>query len=137
MPSPLVPASPDLLTPWADLLAAELPGVDLGTKRPSTVENLSRPFVRLLNLGGPWRYYQFWYPRLLTETYAPDKLEARTLDATVARVTASLAGTGGRPDGQPGFYITASDLDSQGADSEVDGIPVVLTQALLCVQVYP
>lgn len=109
----------------------------VGTKRPSTVENLTRPFVRLVVLGGPWRYYQFWYPRILTETYAPDKYQARRVDALAARATADLAGYGARPGTPDGFYITESTLDSQGADSEVDGIPVVLTQALLCVQVYP
>ena len=45
-----------------------LPGVDVGPKRPANVENLSRPFVRINSLGGPWRYVALWYPRLITES---------------------------------------------------------------------
>lgn len=138
MPSALIPTSPDLLTPWRSDILSVLPGVDVGVKRPADVENLNRPFVRLVQLGGPWSFaHSVWEPRVLTEVFAPSAQEAHRIDATVARVTASLAGSGGKPGQPPGWYITASDLESQGAQSTIDGQPVVVTTAYLCVQVWP
>lgn len=124
------PRSPELLAPLRQLILARLPDVDVGPKRPANVENLARPFVRINNLGGPWRYVALWYPRLITESWAPTVLEARELDAEVALALADLVGYDG-----PDFYITQSELDSQGADSTIDGNPVVITQASLVVQV--
>lgn len=128
----MIPRSPDLLTAWRGLLVAALPDADVGPKRPADVTNRQTPFVRITTVGGPWRWNALWFPRLVAETWAVTVLEARDIDATVAQVTADMAGFIG-----PNFYITEAVLDSQGADATIDGSPVVITQASLCVQVDP
>lgn len=137
-----IPLSPDLLTPWRqrilqDLAAAGI-SADVGPKRPADVENLAGGFVRIMCLGGPWRARALWYPRLATESWAPSVLDARKLDAVVARTTARLLGfeQPPTPTYPVGFFISDCSLDLQGADQAIDGHPMVLTTTgPLCVQV--
>ena len=136
-----IPLAPDLLSLWRARILADLAeaGIvaDVGPKRPADTANLGGRFVRIMCLGGPWRARALWYPRLAAESWAPTVLQARELDAMVARATARLAGVEQPPTAdRVGFFISHCALDLQGADQSIDGHPLVLTTTEpLCVSV--
>lgn len=137
-----IPLAPDLLTPWRARILTDLATeglvADVGPKRPANVTNLQGSFVRIMCLGGQWRNRGLWYPRLATESWAPTVAQARHLDAVVARTTARLEGLrlSPTPANPAGFFISSCELDTQGADSSIDGSPLVLTTTdPLCVQI--
>ena len=135
--------TPDLLGHWRTKLLAALAEAevvaDVGPKRPHDVTNLDRRFVRIMCAGGPWRFRNLWYPRLIAESWAQTVAEARRLDAIVSRATRLLEGDRTIPTStSPGMFISSCELDVSGADQSLDGAPFVLTTTSpLCVQVTP
>lgn len=138
-----IPKPPDILSPWRtrilESLAAHGLAADVGPKRPADVVNLSKPFVRIMCLGGPWDHILLWRPRLAAESWpgVGGVLEAHELESVVAYATALMEGYEQHPTPQgDGFRITECALALQGADQTVDGAPLVLTTTdPLCVQV--
>lgn len=142
MRTPL-PETPDILTPWRAALLAEFAtrGMDVavGPKRPADTVNLDGLYVRIMCLGGPWRYRALWYPRLAAESWAPTILEARRLEGIVAYATRRLEGLRipSTPD-SPGLFISSLELELSGADQSLEGAPFVLTTTQpLCISVMP
>lgn len=142
MYAPLLPA-PDILSVWRrELLAAlQVAGIDasVGPKRPAETQNLQGLFVRIMCLGGPWRYRNLWYPRLAAESWAPTVVEARALEGVVSLATRSMEGLREPPTPtNPGMFISSLELDLSGSDQSLDGVPFVLTTTNpLCVAVTP
>lgn len=168
MYAPLLPA-PNILTLWRRELNAALDaaGIDaaVGPKRPADTTNLQGNFVRIMCLGGPWRYRNLWYPRLAAESWAPSVAKARELDAIVGLATrrmeglrayfqpldpstpaiqwataegawADAIGPWTTPQKTPGVFISSCELDIAGSDMSYEGAPFVLTTTEpLCVQV--
>lgn len=136
-----LPVPPDILSPWRVKILASLAAhglaADVGPKRPADVVGLSRPFVRIMCLGGPWRNIGLWYPRLAAESWDSTVAEAHQLEAVVAYATTLMEGFHLPPTSEvDGFRITQCSLALQGADQTVDGAPLVLTTTdPLCVQV--
>lgn len=137
-----IPRAPDILTPWrAQILAALAEAgiaADVGPKRPASTTNLEGRFVRIMCLGGAWDARALWHPRLATESWAPNVLEARELDAIVAQATARFEGYEQLPipTSPVGFFVSSLALDLQGSDQSLDGAPFVLTTTeALCVSV--
>lgn len=137
-----VPLAPDILTPWRTKLLADLDAegitATVGPKRPADLANYEGNFVRIMCLGGPWRARALWYPRLAMETWSSTVLEARRIDAVVARATARMQGFEQPPNpaNPVGFFVASLALDLQGADESIDGHPLVLTTTEpVCVQV--
>lgn len=142
MRSPL-PPSPDILGIWrAQLLPALADaGIDaaVGVKRPSADVNKSGLFVRIMCLGGPWRYRGLWYPRLAAESWAPTVAESHRLDSVVGLATRRMEGLRVPASADsPAVFISSCDLDLAGSDQSVDGhIFTLTTTNPLCVQVTP
>ncbi len=142
MRSPL-PPSPDLLGIWRQRLLAALAdaGLDatVGSKRPSSETNRNGLFVRIMCLGGTWRYRSLWYPRLAAESWAPSVTASHRLDAVVGLATRRMEGLRVPAAGdEPQVFISSCELDLAGSDQSVDGHPFTLTTTHpLCVQVTP
>jgi len=142
MRTPL-PTTPDILTVWRQQLLSSFDAVGLdvevGPKRPASTQNLDGNFVRIICLGGPWRYRTLWYPRLAAETWAPSIKKAHHIEGIVAQSTRLLEGLRFPPtQDSPGGFISSCELDLSGADQSIDGAPFVLTTTQpLCISVMP
>ena len=127
----MAPHLPDLAAWLVDQITPDLPDATVGVRRPPTDENREGQFVRVVVLGGPLRWGCIWSPTVALECWADTRDEAFDLCSDATDALCDLEGFV-----TPGFlHLSEVDVMTACSDAPIDGHPVVVTTALVAVEV--
>ncbi len=124
---------PDLSGWIIDQLAAALPSVGAGRRRPPDTQNYEGRWIRVTQTGGPTDWNgALWHPTVAIEAWADTSDDAFDLCAAATGALQQLEGSGAT-----NFRLTEVSVMAACADAAIDSRPVCLTTATTTVEVHP